>query len=99
MNKDVQSEVGEEPKTIKKGATIAGAQRRLNLNPPENNKEWKNLFYENSMAARGMNLNFVSPTMKNGKKIIELNKLEFEKENAKWKQALILYVVGVTLTI
>lgn len=42
---------------------------------------------------------FCSSIMKDGEKILELKNLEIEKENAKWKQALILYVVGITPTI
>uniref|UniRef100_A0A0V0H2Y5 Putative ovule protein n=1 Tax=Solanum chacoense TaxID=4108 RepID=A0A0V0H2Y5_SOLCH len=41
-----------------------------------------------------MSLNFVEPIIWDGEKIIELSKVEIEKENAKWKQAMILYVVG-----
>ncbi|XP_070026452.1 uncharacterized protein [Nicotiana sylvestris] len=51
------------------------------------------------MAARGMNLSFIASIVKDGEKTIELNKEEIKRENAKWRQALILYVVGDTPTI
>ncbi|XP_075087806.1 uncharacterized protein LOC142169792 [Nicotiana tabacum] len=41
-----------------------------------------------------MDLNFIALTIKNGKVIVELCKEEVEEETRKWKQALILYVVG-----
>ncbi|XP_070039159.1 uncharacterized protein [Nicotiana tomentosiformis] len=51
------------------------------------------------MAARGMNLTYIAPTIQDGEKIVELNKEEVEKGSAKWRQALILYVVGEDPTI
>ncbi|OIT00302.1 persulfide dioxygenase ethe1 -like, mitochondrial [Nicotiana attenuata] len=76
-----------------------GTQRDKSIANPTGMKEWKNLFVGNRMAARDMNLSFVALIVKDGEKIIELNKEEIEKENAKWRQALILYVVGDTPTI
>lgn len=46
-----------------------------------------------------MSLKFVEPVIKDGEKVIELDKEEIEKENSKWKQALIVYVVGDSPTI
>ncbi|XP_019263541.1 PREDICTED: uncharacterized protein LOC109241271 [Nicotiana attenuata] len=46
-----------------------------------------------------MDLSFIAPTIKNGEVIIKLCKEEVEEETQKWKQALILYVVGSTPTI
>ncbi|XP_075098965.1 uncharacterized protein LOC142175862 [Nicotiana tabacum] len=51
------------------------------------------------MAARGMNLTCIAPSIQDGEKIIELNKEKIEKGNVKWWQALILYVVGEEPTI
>ncbi|XP_019250862.1 PREDICTED: uncharacterized protein LOC109229762 [Nicotiana attenuata] len=51
------------------------------------------------MAAKGMDLSFIAPTIKNGQVIVELSKEEVEEETQKWKQTLILYVVGSTPTI
>ncbi|XP_019237787.1 PREDICTED: uncharacterized protein LOC109217944 [Nicotiana attenuata] len=46
-----------------------------------------------------MDLSFISPNIKNGEVIVDLCKEEIEKETQKWKQALILYVVGGSPTI
>ncbi|XP_070049132.1 uncharacterized protein [Nicotiana tomentosiformis] len=46
-----------------------------------------------------MDLSFIAPTIKNGELIVELCKEEIKKETQKWKQALILYVVGGSPTI
>ncbi|XP_009798363.1 uncharacterized protein [Nicotiana sylvestris] len=46
-----------------------------------------------------MNLSFVAPIVQNGETIVELAKNEVEKETEKWRNALILYVVGNTPTI
>lgn len=37
--------------------------------------------------------------MKNGEKVVELNREEVEKATEEWKEALILYVVGDSPTI
>ncbi|KAG5576040.1 hypothetical protein H5410_056174 [Solanum commersonii] len=51
------------------------------------------------VMAKGMSLNYVNPIMRNGEHVIELKKEEIEKATEKWKQALILYVVGESPTI
>ncbi|KAF3637456.1 putative protein DOWNSTREAM OF FLC-like [Capsicum annuum] len=73
------------------------AQRKLDLE--EQPKKWTNFFDSNRLSANGVSLNYVAPVMKNGEKIIELNKEEIEKATEEWKQALILYVVGDSSTI
>ncbi|XP_070039144.1 uncharacterized protein [Nicotiana tomentosiformis] len=45
-----------------------------------------------------MNLSFVAPIMQNGETIVELLKNGAEKETEKWRNAIILYVVGTTPT-
>ncbi|KAG5586663.1 hypothetical protein H5410_047097 [Solanum commersonii] len=67
--------------------------------PLAERREWKKLFSGNTMGSRGMTHNFVPPTITNGAQFIELNKDEVEKELEKWKNALILYVVGHEPTI
>ncbi|XP_019256569.1 PREDICTED: uncharacterized protein LOC109235000 [Nicotiana attenuata] len=62
-------------------------------------KQRANLFVRSNFAAKGMDLSFIAPTLKNGKVIVELCKEEIEEETLKWKQALILYVVGGIPTI
>ncbi|KAK4736663.1 hypothetical protein R3W88_000360 [Solanum pinnatisectum] len=51
------------------------------------------------MAAQGMKLNYIDPTVCNGEKIVELCKDEVEVETLRWKHGLILYMVGVEPTI
>lgn len=62
---------------------------------PENTT-WANLVENNRFGLRGMNLSFVAPIIQNGETIVELAKNEVEKETEKWRNALILYVVGNT---
>lgn len=52
------------------------AQRDKTTDNPTGMKEWKTIFAGNRMEARGMNLSFVAPIVKDGEKIIELNKEE-----------------------
>ncbi|KAG5614545.1 hypothetical protein H5410_014369 [Solanum commersonii] len=46
-----------------------------------------------------MSLSYITPAIKNGEKVIELQKDEIDKATEEWKQALILYVVGESPTI
>ncbi|KAK4713244.1 hypothetical protein R3W88_019151 [Solanum pinnatisectum] len=45
-----------------------------------------------------MNLCYVPPILIDGEKVIQLEKQEFEAETEKWKQAVVLYVVGDRLS-
>ncbi|OIT36850.1 hypothetical protein A4A49_07207 [Nicotiana attenuata] len=55
-------------------------------------KQWANLFIGNRLAAaKGMDLSFIAPIPENGEDVEEVTQ--------KWKQALILYVVGGAPTI
>lgn len=74
------------------------AQRKLDMNT-EPTKKWANFFDTNRLSAKGMNLSYVTPVMKNGEKVIKLKKEEIDKATEEWKQALILYVVGNSPTI
>ncbi|KAK6773868.1 hypothetical protein RDI58_029107 [Solanum bulbocastanum] len=49
--------------------------------------------------AKGINLSYITPVMKNEEKVIDLKKEETDKATEEWKQALILYVVGESPTI
>ncbi|KAF3632591.1 hypothetical protein FXO37_27379 [Capsicum annuum] len=77
--------------------TSKHAQRKLDLDS-EPTKKWVNFFGSNGMSAKEMSLNYVAPVMKNGEKVIELNKQEFDKDIEEWKQA-VLYVVRDSPTI
>lgn len=48
---------------------------------------------------RGMNLGYEAPLLKDGKPTAKLSVSEIQKETAKWKNAIILYVIGEEPTI
>lgn len=41
-----------------------------------------------------MTLNYVEPVIKDGERVIALDKEDIDRETLKWKQALVLYVMG-----
>lgn len=51
------------------------------------------------LKKRGMSLGYVAPVLKNGIPTAKLCESEMEKETAKWKHAIILYIIGETPTI
>lgn len=51
------------------------------------------------LRKRGMTLGYVAPILKRGIPVAQLQISEMEKENAKWANAIILYVIGDTPTI
>lgn len=51
-------------------------------------------FKHNHDKAAGFNLQFVSPVLKEGKRVAKLLKTELENEEDKWKNALIGFVIG-----
>lgn len=51
------------------------------------------------MRRRGIALGYVAPTINKGIPTAKLVASEIDKENEKWKQAVILYVIGETPTI
>ncbi|XP_060203006.1 uncharacterized protein LOC132631446 [Lycium barbarum] len=60
---------------------------------------WNTLFTGTKLAKKGMSLVFILPKVQNGEKVVELSKIEIEKECAYWKQTIILYVIGASPTI
>ena len=63
----------------------------------EDNKEkepWVNMFKNNRVANNGMQLNCFPPQIVNGETMVQLEGKEVQEEEAKWKCALIAYVVG-----
>lgn len=96
-NADLRCEIQHDSKEAE-ASTRDTAQRKLDMTP-EPAKKWANFFDTNRLSAKGMSLNYVAPIMKNGEKVIELNKEEVDKATEEWKQALILYVVGTSPTI
>lgn len=51
------------------------------------------------ITRKGMDLGYVAPMIKDGKPTAKLCVSELEKESAKWKNAIILYVIGEEPTI
>ncbi|KAG5626988.1 hypothetical protein H5410_012206 [Solanum commersonii] len=72
---------------------------KQDLKEVESGKKWVNFFNSSRLSAKGMSLSYITPAMKNGEKVIELQKDEIDKATEEWKQALILYVVGESPTI
>ncbi|XP_075083460.1 uncharacterized protein LOC142167200 [Nicotiana tabacum] len=74
-------------------------QHMEKANNGKENKNWANLFEGNIMDAKGMNLTFIAPQIRNGVKIVQLEKEEVDRETEKWRNAVIMYVIGETPTI
>ncbi|KAF3625627.1 hypothetical protein FXO38_29675, partial [Capsicum annuum] len=51
------------------------------------------------MALKGSTLQFIYPILKDGIKVVKLDKAAVEKQTMLWKNAMILYVVGDSPTI
>lgn len=64
-----------------------------------NDGKWVGLFNSPRLTAKGMKLGFVSPVIQDGVPVVQLRKPEIEKLNGKWESAVVMYVVGDTLTI
>lgn len=54
---------------------------------------WASVVAGNKFASKGMNLNYVAPTIKDGQKVIQLELEDIEERNIKWGLAIILYVI------
>ncbi|XP_009758696.1 uncharacterized protein [Nicotiana sylvestris] len=52
------------------------------------------LFAGNRSAENGMDLSYIAPKVVDGQYVVNLDKLEVENETEKWKNALIVYVIG-----
>nr|XP_016490849.1 PREDICTED: uncharacterized protein LOC107810572 [Nicotiana tabacum] len=68
-------------------------------NNGKENKNWANLFEGNRIVAKGMNLTFIALQIGNGVKIVQLEKEKVDRGAEKWRNAVIMYVTGETLTI
>ncbi|KAK4724060.1 hypothetical protein R3W88_026839 [Solanum pinnatisectum] len=78
--------------------TGGDTQRKLDMNV-EPTKKWVNFFNSNRMSIKGMSLSYVHPVMRSEEQVIKVRKEVVDKATSKWKQALILYVVGESPTI
>ncbi|MCD9643771.1 hypothetical protein HAX54_031470 [Datura stramonium] len=74
-------------------------KRKLDLQEQKVETKWATLFTGTRLTNKGMDLSFVAPTVEDGRKVIQLLDTEVEKENEKWRKAVILYVVGESPTI
>ncbi|XP_056682555.1 uncharacterized protein [Spinacia oleracea] len=64
-------------------------QRRLEMEAP-----WTSLFKPTNLAAKGIPLSFIAPTISDGEPVAILDKTDLDKMVSKWDAALIMYVVG-----
>ncbi|XP_019250861.1 PREDICTED: uncharacterized protein LOC109229761 [Nicotiana attenuata] len=55
---------------------------------------WANVLTGNRSAANGMTLTYITLEIVEGNLVAKLEKSEIEQENLKWKNALIVYVLG-----
>ena len=73
------------------------AEESMRTRGEEGNKDkepWVNMFKNNRAANSGMQLNYFPPQRVNGESMVQLDGAEVQNEEAKWKSALIAYVVG-----
>nr|XP_016472761.1 PREDICTED: uncharacterized protein LOC107794748 [Nicotiana tabacum] len=62
-------------------------------------QSWANVVVGNKLAMKGMNLQYIAPTVQNGEKIAKLEIEDVELETEKSSSAIVLYVIGETPTI
>ncbi|XP_019256828.1 PREDICTED: uncharacterized protein LOC109235244 [Nicotiana attenuata] len=55
---------------------------------------WANVVVGNKLAMKGMNLQFIAPIVQNGEKMVKIEGEDVEQETAKWKNAIVIYVIG-----
>ncbi|XP_070022733.1 uncharacterized protein [Nicotiana sylvestris] len=75
------------------------AQGKNSISTVDKGQSWAGLLQENKLAAKGMNLNYIPPLMKDGEVVVQLMEEDIVEENEKWNRAVILYVVGNTPSI
>lgn len=88
----------EESKEESDQARSTDAQRKLNLTEEKAGKVWTNLFETNKLAARGMNLTYI-PIIVEGEKVVQILLEDVKEDENKWKNALVVYVIGTTPSI
>lgn len=54
---------------------------------PPQGKNWTTLFIGTKLAAKGLNLNYIAPVVKDGIKLVQLEKVEVDRETGLWKNA------------
>ncbi|XP_019239744.1 PREDICTED: uncharacterized protein LOC109219729 [Nicotiana attenuata] len=55
---------------------------------------WASVVTGSKLASKGMNLRYIPPSIQEGKTIVKLEQEDIEEESAKWRMAIILYVIG-----
>ncbi|XP_019259894.1 PREDICTED: uncharacterized protein LOC109237950 [Nicotiana attenuata] len=96
------TDLGKSNELGRKGGVIESAQKQSEIvenQVAEKTQTWATLFDGNKFAARGMELKYIAPTIVEGEVVAQLQQEELDRETGKWKQALIMYVVGNSPTI
>lgn len=75
------------------------ASQKLVLPEKTPAKEYIHMFTINHMASKGMNLTFIPPIIMDSEKLVKIYAKDIASEKAKCKVAIVLYVVGTTLSI
>lgn len=57
---------------------------------------WVSLFSNNQAASNGMKLSYIPPEIVEGNVTVKLDKKETERETDKWKNSLVIYILGET---
>ncbi|KAK4727178.1 hypothetical protein R3W88_032095 [Solanum pinnatisectum] len=57
-------------------------------------RDWVGLFDATKLAAKGMNLSYISHVIQEGEVVVKLTEEDVEEENGVWAKAIVLYVVG-----
>ncbi|MCD9641453.1 hypothetical protein HAX54_027638 [Datura stramonium] len=65
-------------------------QHKLDLQEQKVETKWGTLFTGTRLTNRGRDLSFVAPTIADGRKVVQLLDIEVERENEKWRKAVIL---------
>ncbi|XP_070036263.1 uncharacterized protein [Nicotiana tomentosiformis] len=55
---------------------------------------WTTLFQKNRFATNGTSLSYIPPQIIDGQPMVQLDKLEVEEDENKWRCALIAYIIG-----
>ncbi|KAG5632243.1 hypothetical protein H5410_003960 [Solanum commersonii] len=53
---------------------------------------WTNLFATNRLATKGMNLNYISPVIIDGEKVVKILEEDVARDNEKWASSIVVYV-------
>ncbi|KAH0730226.1 hypothetical protein KY285_001164 [Solanum tuberosum] len=80
--------------TVTQAKPSVTTQRKLELNEVTTMTPWANLFATNRLATKGMNLNYISPVIIDGEKVVKILEEDVARDNEKWASSIVVYVVG-----